>query len=131
MKKIKFLIVALFAILVCANLSSCSKDDDEPKGNGNYSLVGKWIDEEGTIYEFLNDNTFKEYYDIEEYPNSYDYGKWKLSSPYLLMTYMGHMDYGYDEPDDYNSTWTTEIKWIDKESFLMSEDGWTVKVKRF
>lgn len=131
MKKIKFLIVVLFAMLICTNLASCSKDDDEPEGgNKNYSLVGKWVDDNyGGIVEFFKDNTFKEYYDLEEYPHSYDYGTWKMTSSYLTLTYKGYMDYGYNEPYA-EETWTCEIRWIDKDSFLLVDQWDTLRMKR-
>lgn len=131
MKKIKFLIVALFAVLICANLASCSKDDDGPEGgNESYSLVGKWIDDDGTIYEFAKDNTFKEYYDLSDYPHSYDYGTWKITSSNLIMTYKGYVEDGYNEPYS-DDVWSPEIKWTNNDSFRLIDQWASLTVKRF
>lgn len=46
MKKLKFLLCALFAVLCCTALTACGDDDDdEPAGN---SLVGTWLMQGGS-----------------------------------------------------------------------------------
>lgn len=46
MKKFKFLLCALFAVLACATFSSCGDDDDDEPGNGSQNLVGIWGSQE-------------------------------------------------------------------------------------
>lgn len=47
MKTLRFIGMALLAVILCVNLAACS-DDDEPE-QGNNPLIGTWISEPSTV----------------------------------------------------------------------------------
>ena len=56
MRIIKFLSMALFAIVMSVGFIACSSDDDNDEGGNNASLVGKWKSE--WIGENADEKTF-------------------------------------------------------------------------
>lgn len=51
MKTLRFIGMAIVAIIMSVNFAACS-DDDEEGNNGNNPLVGTWIDDDGS-YEAI------------------------------------------------------------------------------
>ena len=62
MKTLRFIGMAIVAIIMSVNFAACS-DDDEEGNNGNNPLVGTWIDDDGSyeaiIWKFNADGTYK------------------------------------------------------------------------
>ena len=60
MKTLRFIGMAIVAIIMSVNFAACS-DDDEEGNNGNNPLVGTWIDDDGSyeaiIWKFNADGT--------------------------------------------------------------------------
>ena len=109
MKKLKFLFLALFAIIVSSALTSCSSDDDEKVDSKGF--VGTWNNSgDDDIFVFESDGTFVTYYNERYYLRGEkgDFGTWKATQNVLSFTWKGeYKEDGtkseYDDP--YTDTW--------------------------
>lgn len=87
MKKLKFLLCALFAVLCCTALTACGDDDDEPSN----PLVGTWTDMDWAYYgdsrvlTFNSNGTYSEQW-VEDSNTGTETGVYSLSGTSLVMT---------------------------------------------
>ena len=106
MKKLKFLFLALFAIIVSSALTSCSSDDDEKSASKEF--VGTWNNSgNDDIFVFESDGTFVTYYNETYYLRGEkgNFGTWKTTQNDLSFTWKGK----YKEDDaksEYDAPYT-------------------------
>lgn len=69
MKKLKFLVFALFTVLACVSFVSCG-DDDKDEPTNEISIIGLWnVDGEDEAYEFQNNGRGIFYDDLSDMSN--------------------------------------------------------------
>ena len=122
MKKLKFLAFALFTVLACVNLASCSDDDEGEPQDAN--LVGTWIasgvdEEDGERFEstviFNEDGTGSQLWYGEDEDEDFRY-------TYDSTTLTIHWEYG--ETDVYT------VNWKNRNKFTVGSDGYYVTFVR-
>ena len=88
MKKLKFLLCALFAVLCCTALTACGDDDDDEPAN---SIVGTWVDMDwasfgdSRVLTFYSNGTYTEQW-VENSYSGTESGVYSLNGNVLIMT---------------------------------------------
>ncbi len=85
--------MAIFAVLMCVNLASCSSDDDEPQDN--FSIEGKWYLSSEEWYSYNENGTpnLTDQTEYEEYPFHSNERIW-------IITKKGNQSYTLEEYGD-------------------------------
>ncbi len=92
MKTFRLIGMALLAVVMCVNFTSCS-DDDEEQGE-TYSVEGTWLMQ--SMKGYIETSTHKEIFD-ESYPD--------LQESKLVITKVSNNKYRFEEHIYNNGTW--------------------------
>lgn len=123
MKKLKFFAFALFAVLACVNLSSCSDDDDKDapsSSDDNFAsvIIGAWTDDDAwnqPVYCFHADGSYAGYHDEQKYVQNrpMEHGSWSYNDGLLKI-------YSYDEDGDYEER-TMGVAYITQDTIILKQ----------
>ncbi len=108
MKTLRFIGVALLAVLMSVGFSACGGDDDNGGNNYKSLIVGKWravgqYTKLATHVEYKSDGTFV-YSSINDPTYDEDYGVYKIEGDVLYEMFNGENDWERSKINTLNNT---------------------------